>query len=137
MKRRINTSTLLGNWKTVEHEGDNNTNHDWCFWYSHRRINKVTGGVENKRTSGRPSKLLHYWEWPEYWEKSWRLKETCFHSVSGERPSANTDVKNSQGVIIMIIIKLKNLWSTTVTVIPIVIGALSSVTKGLLKGLKD
>ena len=21
--------------KTVEHEGDNDTNHDWYFWYSH------------------------------------------------------------------------------------------------------
>ena len=27
-----------------------------------------------------------------------RLKETCCHSNSSERPSANADVKNSQGV---------------------------------------
>ena len=46
----------------------------------------------------RPSKLQHYWEWPEYWEDSWRLEETCCHSGSSERPSANADVKNSQGV---------------------------------------
>ena len=31
--------------------------------------------------------------------------------------------------------KLKNLWHIKVTVIPIVIGALSTVTKSLLKGL--
>ena len=24
--------------KTMEHESDNYTNHDWCFWYSHQRI---------------------------------------------------------------------------------------------------
>ena len=45
---------------------------------------------------GRPSKLQHYWERPEYWEKSWRLEETCCHSNSSERPSANADVKNSK-----------------------------------------
>ena len=37
-EKRINTSTLLENWKknkkNVEHEGDNYTNRDWCFWYS-------------------------------------------------------------------------------------------------------
>ena len=41
------------------------------------------------------SKLLHYWEWPEYWEESWRLEETCCHSNSSERPSANAYVTNS------------------------------------------
>ena len=46
----------------------------------------------------RPSKPLHYCERPEYWEESWRLEETCCHSNSSERPSANTDEKNSEGV---------------------------------------
>ena len=45
--------------------------------------------------------LLHYWEWPEYWEESeeesWRLEETCCNSNSSKRPSTKTDVKNSQG----------------------------------------
>ena len=27
-------------------------------------------------------------------EESWRLEETCFHSISSERPSAIADVKN-------------------------------------------
>ena len=44
----------------------------------------------------RPSKLLHYWELPEYWEMSWRLEETCCHSNSCEKPSAIADVKNSK-----------------------------------------
>ena len=33
--------------------------------------------------------------------------------------------------------KLKKLWNMKVTVIPIVIGALDTVTKGLVKGLED
>ena len=36
----------------MEHEGDNCTNHDWCFWYSHQRIIKGTGGLGGWRTSG-------------------------------------------------------------------------------------
>ena len=33
--------------------------------------------------------------------------------------------------------KLKKLWNMKVTIVPIVIGALGTITKGLLKGLKD
>ena len=33
---------------------------------------------------------------------SWRLEETCCHSNSSEKPSANTDVKNSRGVNMII-----------------------------------
>ena len=33
--------------------------------------------------------------------------------------------------------ELKKLWSMKVTIIPIVIGAFGTVTKGLLKGLED
>ena len=36
----------------MEHESDNYTNRDWCFWYSHQLIIKGTGGLGNKRTSG-------------------------------------------------------------------------------------
>ena len=46
----------------------------------------------------RPSKQQHYWERIEYWEESWRLEETCCHSNSSEKPSANTDVRDSKGV---------------------------------------
>ena len=41
-------------------------------------------------------------------EKSWRLEEACCLSNSSERLLANADVKNSQGVIIIIWRK----WST-------------------------
>ena len=53
----------------------------------------------------RPSKLQHYWERAEYWEEFWRLEETCCHSNFSEKLSADTDVKNSQIIIMMIIIK--------------------------------
>ena len=33
--------------------------------------------------------------------------------------------------------ELKKLWNMKVTIIPIVIGALGTITKGLLKGLED
>ena len=36
---------------------------------------------------------------PEYWEESKRFEETCCNSDSIERLSANTGVKNSQGVM--------------------------------------
>ena len=37
--------------KTMEHEGDNYTNRDWCFWYNHQRIIIWTGGLGGWRTS--------------------------------------------------------------------------------------
>ena len=43
--------------------------------------------------SGDHPKLQHYWDQPEYWKESQRLEETCSHSNSNEKPSANTSVK--------------------------------------------
>ena len=37
---------------TMEHEGGVYTSYNWCTWYNHQRINKGTGGLGNKRTSG-------------------------------------------------------------------------------------
>ena len=31
---------------------DNYTNRDWCFWYSHQKIIKGTGGLGTRNTSG-------------------------------------------------------------------------------------
>ena len=36
-------------------------------------------------------------------EESWRLEETCSHTDSRERPSANICVKNFQGIIVIVI----------------------------------
>ena len=91
-----------------------------------------------------------------------------------ERLSADAGVKNSEGMIIIIIIinkktrickivdfavpadhktnlkesekkdkyldlarEIKKLWNMKVTIVPIGIGALGTITKGLLKGLED
>ena len=32
--------------KTMEHESDDYTNCNWCFWYSHQRIGSRTEGWE-------------------------------------------------------------------------------------------
>ena len=34
------------------HEGDSDTNCDWCTWNNHQRIGKGTGRFENLRTNG-------------------------------------------------------------------------------------
>ena len=47
-KRETSNKTLLENLKTMEHEGDGDTNCNWCTRYSHQR----NGGYGNKRTSG-------------------------------------------------------------------------------------
>ena len=52
----------------------------------------------------RLSKLPDFLGRPEYWEESWRLAETCCHSDSSERPSADSGVKNSLEIIIIIVI---------------------------------
>ena len=48
-----------------------------------------------KEDERRPSKLLHYWDWPEYRVECWSLEETCCHSKSNEKPSADAGVKTS------------------------------------------
>ena len=56
------------------------------------------GKWEIQGKKSRPTKLQHCWNWPEYWEQSWKPEETCYHLVSSERTPVNTCVKNSQGV---------------------------------------
>ena len=68
-------------------------------------VTQGTGGLGKERVE--TTQTTAFWNRLEYWEESWRLEETCYHSVSSERPSANTDVKNSQGIIIIII---QSLW---------------------------
>ena len=79
------------------------------------KISSRTGRLGNNRIS---------WDHPNYciieigknWEEFWRLEENCRHSNFSERPSANTNVKNSQGVtMIIIIIILPNNWNNSET----------------------
>ena len=51
--------------ETVENDSDDYTNRNS---YSHQRIKKGTEGLGNTRTNRDQSKLLHYWDRPEYWE---------------------------------------------------------------------
>ena len=67
-------------------------------------VTKGTGRTWKLADEERPSKLLHYWKQPEYWEESGRLEKTCCHSNSSERPLVNADVKNSNEKIMIIII---------------------------------
>ena len=128
-EKRIGTSILLGNWKTMEHEGDNYSNCDWCFWYSHQRIIKGTGELGGWRTS-RNHPNYSIIENDQNTEKSpARLEETCCHSNSSEKPSAKTDLKNSQRVNIIIMMMMR--------IIPIVTSALGTVNKRLVQGLED
>ena len=92
----------------MEYESDDYTNCDWCSWYSHRRIGKctegyleITGLVENIQTTAllRSARILR------------GVLEICGDLLSHklvERPSANADVKNTQGVKLTIIIILAN-----------------------------
>ena len=49
---------------------------------------EVGGRIETIQTTAllRTARILR---------ESWRLEETCYHSDSSEKPSANADVKNS------------------------------------------
>ena len=75
--------------KSEEHESDNYTNSDWCFWYSHQRIIKGCGGLGNKRTS-------------EVYPNNYIIEkgQNTEKSPGGLRRLAviQTPVKNSQGV---------------------------------------
>ena len=42
------------------------------------------------------SKLLNYWDQPEYWEESSRLEVICYQSKFSKEQFANVGVKNSQ-----------------------------------------
>ena len=54
-------------------------------------------GLEDLEVGGL-SKRQHYYERPESWDEFWGLEETSCHSNSSDRPSADTNVKNSKGV---------------------------------------
>ena len=71
----------------MEQERDSDTSCNWCAWKNPQRIGKETGRLVNKRTSR---------DQPEYWGGSWKFVETCCHSNSSRKPSANTGVENSE-----------------------------------------
>ena len=88
----------------MEHEGDSDTNCNWCAWYSYQKIGTGTGGLGNKRTSGGRSNYSIIKIGPKYRGESWRLEENSCHSNSSVKPSAKAGVKKSQKSKIIIII---------------------------------
>ena len=85
---------MLGNWKTKEHESDGDTNCNQCTWYNQQTISKGTGGVGNKRTSG---KHLNYSiiKIGQNTEESARdLKTLAVTQTPVEKPSSNAGMKN-------------------------------------------
>ena len=81
----------------MEHEIDVHTNCNWCSWYSHRRINKGTGRLENiKASEDDPNYCII--EIGQDSEKSPGDLSRLAVTQTREIPSTNADVKNSQGV---------------------------------------
>ena len=127
--------------KTMEHKSNGDTNCNWRTMYSQQRIDKRIGALGNKRTSGEhPNDSIT--KFGQNTKKNSGLEEICCHSNFNEKPSANADVKNSQksNYYYYYYYYTAN-WKKTVEYesdgYTIVIGALGTVTKGLIKGLED
>ena len=69
--------------KTSEHEDDGDTSCKLSTRNNHKGLVKELEDLDAQLVR----KTLK--ERPEYWEESWRLEETCCHSDSSEKPSAN------------------------------------------------
>ena len=91
--------------KAMEDEDNGGTSCNWCTWNNPPRLNKRTRRVGNRRASGDHPKYSLADVAGEYWEKSWWPEDTCSHRDSSEILSDKVGVKNSQWIIIMIIIK--------------------------------
>ena len=74
--------------------------------------------------------------------------ETCCHSDSRQRQLSNSNENNitefynnnnnnNNNKYLDLSRELKKLWNMEITIVPIVIGALGTITKGLLKGQED
>ena len=79
----------------MEHEGDGDTSCNWRTWNDPQKLSKR---VEQSKIGGR-DKIIQI----TALLSSWRPEETCCHSNSSGKPSAKADVKNSRGIIIIII----------------------------------
>ena len=65
----------------------------------------TVGLVQSLKDKWRPSKLLNYWDRPEYCEDPWRLEETCCHSNSSQLTSVWKTRKgvNNNNLIVRIV----------------------------------
>ena len=71
--------------KNMGHKSDGDTDCNWCSWYSHQRIGTRTGGFGKKRYYKRYYGMIEIGRL--------RLEETCCHSNSSGKLSANAGVK--------------------------------------------
>ena len=78
--------------KSMEHEGDHDTNCNWRTRNDIQRLFKKVGRVENRRTS-RDHPSYHIVKIDQKTRDSWRFKEIHSHSDDSERPSANACVR--------------------------------------------
>ena len=80
--------------KLCNMRSDDDTNSSWYAWNGSQMFEKRTGRNWNQR----PSRLRRCWEWSEYWDESWKPKETFYLSDSCEISAAKSGVKNSRAV---------------------------------------
>ena len=85
----------------MEHEGDGDTNYNWCTWKNPKRIRKGTGRMGIEKTSREyPDECIIKID--QNTEKSpGDLRRFTVTQISDEKPSANAGGKNSQRCKIM------------------------------------
>ena len=119
----------------MEHEEDNETSRNWCAWYHPQMIGKRTGRLGTKRTSRdhRGNNIIKIGQNSEKSSEDLRIlgvtqtQETIIYRLCERLPKEYLDLVRES----------KKLWNMKVTIVPLVIGALGTITKGLLKGLED
>ena len=82
----------------MEHEGDDYTNSDWRFWYSNYRTIYGTGGLGSWRMSGDHPNYSIVENYQNTEKSPGDLRRVAVDQTPCERPSANIDVKNSNGI---------------------------------------
>ena len=85
VKREISTSTLRKNWKKLW----NRMTIIPIVIVGFGTVTKILfKGLEDLKVGGRVETIqaTTLLKWPEYWEESRKLEETCCHSIFGERP---------------------------------------------------
>ena len=90
----LNLTRELKKATTVQHEGDGDTNFNWCTRNGRYRIGKWIRTAGNRMKN----RLQHCWGLPEYSEEFWGPEETCCRSASLEWLPVSTDVKSLKGV---------------------------------------
>ena len=83
----------------VEQASDGDTNCNWCAWNGPEEFGRGIGTVGNSS----PFRLQHCWDWPEYWEKSWRPEDSYCHSDCSIVEIGQNTEKSPGGLRIVIV----------------------------------